>query len=216
MTPALDERRTADGRRRINLTRREREALVQRERVEAAVALFLDISVHRTTQEIAEELGISRKALKTLTKREDFIALYNDHFIELGHDPRLQAIRAGISDLLPHALEQLSKLLVNADTPPSVKRKLGMDILELCGVKPQDPKGSNKRELATFLKEQGATINLNQFNFNVPQQYDEALDDIIEGVIEDIEPTPLVELGDVQGAAQEPATEPDQPDDATP
>jgi|GEM_PF-1187345 len=218
MAEPLDERRTADGRRRIQLTAGERRELVEQERVEAAVALFLDITQHRTTQQIADELGISRKALKTLTKREDFIALYNEHFIELGHDPRLQAIKSGLADLLPHAYDQLAKLLVSPDTPSSVRYNTIKTVFELNGVKPQDPKGSNKRELATFLKDAGATINLNQFNFQIPQEYDEALDNVIEGVIEEVEPMPLIAAGqqfeEVQAREQEP--EPDQPDDDTP
>lgn len=214
--PALDERRTADGRRRINLTARERRDLVQHEMIEAAVALFLDITTHRTTAQIAEELGISRKQLKTITNKEEFIELYNEHFIELGHDPRLHAVRAGLADLLQPAFTALSGLITDDSTPKSVLRRAVMDILELNGIKPQDPKGSNKRELAEFLKDAGAAIQLNQFNFTIPQEYDDALGDVIEGVIEEIEPTPLIELGDVQGEAQEPETEPDPPDDATP
>ena len=196
----LDVRRTADGRRRINLTRDERADLVRQERVEAAVALFLDITTHRTTQQIAEELGITRKQLKALTHQQDFIDLYNEHFIELGHDPRLQAVRAGLADLLPHAFDQMSYLLINEDTPASVRLKAVLKVMELNGVRPQDPKGSNKRELAEFLKDAGATLIGTQINYNVPTEYDEALGEVIEGVITEVEPTPLIELGTDIGA----------------
>ena len=206
MTLPLDERRTADGRRRINLTRAERFELVERERVEAAVALFLDITVHRTTQEIADELGISRKQLKKLTQRDDFIALYNEHFIELGHDPRLQAIKSGIADLLPIAFEELQKLLVGPNTSPSVRRKAIMDIFDLNGVKPADPKGSNKRELAEYLKEVGAQVTLNQFNFQIPQDYDQALNDLEEGIVDEEEPDVLT----IEGVFRDEETGPDQ------
>lgn len=191
----LEQRRTADGRRRITLTRRERDDLVRQELIESAVFLYLDIHTHRTTQAIADELGITRKQLKTLTMHEDFITIYNDYFMELGHDPRLLRYREAISDLLPDAFDQIEKLITGAGTKDSTKLKACLKVFEYCGMKPVELKGSDRRELAEFLGEAGATLHLTQVNVEAgatvnvgnPPEHEEALELALAGEIRDVE-----------------------------
>jgi len=167
MTPntetPLEQRRTTDGRRRITLTTQERKDFERQELIEGAVSLYLDIHTHRTTQDMADELGLTRKQLKDLTHHEDFIAVYNDHFMELGHDPRLMRYREAISDLMPLAYQELEHLLKHRSTKDSTKIRAIFKVFELCGMKPVELKGSDRRELAEFLNETG-TVNLTQIN----------------------------------------------------
>jgi len=182
----FDERRTDDGRRRIQLTNRERQELVERKLIEGAVALYLNLNAKLTNAQIADELGITKKQLKRLTNTELFVELYNEHFIELGHDPRLKAVKSAITDLLPDAYEQMGNLLRSANTPGGTKARLIMDIFKLCGIRPADPQTSDKRELAEFLKEQN--INIKELHVhNVPDSYQAALERAEEGDVEEYE-----------------------------
>jgi hypothetical protein len=201
-----------DGRRRIQLTQSERDTLVHQEMVERAIALYLDLTTHRTTRQIAEELGITRSQLKELTNEQAFIEKYQEHFTELGHDPRLSAVREGIADLLPVAFETLATMLESPDTPEGIRAKLVMKVLELNGIKPVAPKGSDKRELAEFLKDAGATVNLtkiDQMNVNVPQAYEADMAETVEGVCH--EPQSLNAPAEISGAGN---STPQQPGDA--
>lgn len=152
VTGALDENRKADGRRKISLTKGDRRALTRQARVEAAVALFLDLETGRTWTEIAAELGISVMALKDLTKTEEFIACYNQHFAELGHDPRLRSSQAALTDMLPEAVKQLKAMLTDAATPAGVRLKAIERVIQLNGMTAQQQQKSDQGELAQFLR----------------------------------------------------------------
>jgi len=190
----LEQRTDARGRRRVTLTRREREDLRRHELIEAAVALYQDLETHRTVQEMADELGITKKMLKDLTHHEDFIAVYNDHFQELGHDPRLMRIREAFSDLMPLAYAEFEKLITNNRTPPTTKLKAILKLFDYCGMKPAQLKGSDRRELAEFLTE-AATVNLTQVNVEAGgtvnlgemAEHEAALDRALAGEIRDTE-----------------------------
>jgi len=182
----FDEHQTADGRRRIQLTTQEREDLAESRLIEGAVALYLNLDDRLTNAQIAEQLGITPKQLKRLTNTELFARVYNDHFIELGHDPRLKAVRSAMTDLLPDAYNQMKELLTDRDTPAGTRHRLIMDIFKLCGIRPSDPQVSDKRELAEFLKEQN--INIQELHVhNIPQDYRVALERAQEGEVEEYE-----------------------------
>ena len=185
-TGPLAERRLPDGRRRINLRGDERSRLARQEMIERAVALFLDLERGRTWAEIASELGISVVTLKKLTKEKEFEEVYNQHFVELGHDPRLQATKAALVDLLPLAVRRLKGLLTEGTTPPTVLLNAIKEVMHYNGLAEAKGAGSDKRELADFLKEanvQIGEVNLNQTNI-VPAEYRQYVDDLqqpIEG-----------------------------------
>src|SRR5512144_798976 len=92
----LNDRLLPDGRRAIKLRSDERTTLQQENMIETAVAMFLDLENEHTWEEIASALGISVPTLKKLTKSQAFIDKYNEHFADLGHDPRLKAGQAAL------------------------------------------------------------------------------------------------------------------------
>lgn len=177
----LDERRTVDGKRKLMLTQSERDVLTEHQTIERAVTLYLDLEEAKSQREIAQELGMTVKQLKYMTQSEEFKIIYEDYFSELGHDPRLKATRAGLVDLLPLAHARFRGLLESTTTPATVLLKAVEKVLELNGVKPQASKISDRKELAEFLD--GNSLNLTQINITVPDQYDEALGDVIAGQV---------------------------------
>ncbi len=185
----LSERRKADGRRRIRLNEQERGLFFERQLVERAVAMFLDLERAYSWREISQELGLSIRQLKDLTKSELFNDVYNEHFQELGHDPRLKASQAAITDLLTTAVNQLKSLLIAPDTPASVRYNAIVKVLELNGITAQKGGANDKQQLANFLKEAG--VNLTQNNVEtmvvqVPQEYQRGIqryEETIDGEI---------------------------------
>jgi Trp operon repressor len=173
----LDERRTADGKRKLMLTEAERESLVQNQLIERAVSLYLDLEEARSQRDIADELGLTVKQLKYMTQSEQFKEKYEEYFSELGHDPRLKATRAGLVDLLPLAYSRFRGLLESTQTPATVLLKAVEKVLELNGVQQQVGKVSDRKELAEFL----GGANLTQINITVNEEYQEALEDVIDG-----------------------------------
>ena len=184
---ALSERRKSDGRRRIRLNEEEREAFFERQQVERAVTMFLDLEHAYSWREISQELGLSIRQLKDLTKSDLFNDVYNEHFQELGHDPRLKASQAAITDLLTTAVNQLKQLLIAADTPASVRYNAIVKVLELNGITAQKGGANDKQQLANFLKEAGVNLTQNNTQNNITvqvpeeyrqgiQQYEETID----------------------------------------
>jgi hypothetical protein len=175
----LDERRTADGKRRLMLNQEERNILAEHQLIEQAVGLYLDLEEARSQREIAAELDLTVKQLKYLTQSEEFKAIYEEYFSDLGHDPRLKATRAGLVDLLPLAHARFRGLLQSSDTPATVMLKAVEKVFELNGVKPQASQVSDRKELAEFLGKNN--LHLTQINFNVPGEYADALEEVVEG-----------------------------------
>jgi len=180
VTGVLSERIRPDGKRRIKLTRAERGELTQQRLVEASAALFLDLSVSRTWNEIAQELGISPQKLRDITKSEQFELAYSALFAELGHDPRYKAAQAGLMDLLPKSIRVLDEILCNVTEKTADRLKaIGM-ITRLTGVELQ-PKAndSDRQEFVAFLVK-------NEYHIDpagIPDEYRNALEkyQIIEG-----------------------------------
>jgi DNA-binding CsgD family transcriptional regulator len=171
-TGALAERKTATGQRRIHLTSAERETFQTQEMIERAVALYLDIYDRHSTQEIAEELGISVYQLRNLIRSEEFERVYNEHFLELGHDPRLQATRSAMVDLLPDSMSALKEVLTGTSNAAKVQAvKLVWDYV---GLQKPDFPDSDRKEAIEFLKEEG--IKVVNMNINLPTEYGEVLE----------------------------------------
>lgn len=155
----LADRTRPDGRRALSLTNDERRAFQRQQLVEAAVALFLDIETGHSWEEMARELDISVTALKDLTKTEDFMAAYDAHFVELGHDPRLKVTQQAIADMLPKAITELRRMLINPSTPETVRLNVIKEVFRLGGLQEPTPAKSDKQELADFLKDVGIEID---------------------------------------------------------
>lgn len=170
----LDERRKPDGRRRIQLAKRERAAIQRTRLIEQAVVLFLDLENHRKWSEIADELGVSLNQLKDLTKSQEFEEAYDKMLNDIGHDPRYKAVQAGLVDLLPRALSTLESLLTTA--PPTVKLQAVQTILKATNLSIKPPEAQNDRdELVAFLANRKIDVNL---NVHLPAEYAAVMEDV--------------------------------------
>jgi hypothetical protein len=208
VTGALAARIMPDGRRKIKLNNQERAIFSKSQQIETAVRLFLDIEQDHTWDEIGAELGISVMALKDLTKTQEFIDRYDQHFAELGHDPRLRSAQAVIVDLLPLAVRGLRELLTGGEVPASVRFRAIEKIIELNGIGPAKAGQMDRHELMEFLK--GTNISLTQNNISaaVPlSPYGTNISAYVEGRFSDIEAHEM----SARGAGREaPAPESDE------
>ena len=169
------------GKRKIKLTIKDRKLLKKRKMAEAAAAMFLDLDTPRTWAQIAHELNVGVDMLKDLSKSPEFDNAYNALFAEIGHDPRFRAAQAALSDMLPIANKRLKDLLTDQHTPATALMRAIENVQRLNGlVEPQQP-GSERRELAEFLKNHDININ---FNLGIPQEYTDALNHLQREPIE--------------------------------
>jgi hypothetical protein len=184
--PLADHADPVSGRRHINLNKDERRALANQARIEKAVSLFLDLEADHTWQQIADELHISLQWLRQLTKTKEFMDCYNEHFVELGHDPRLRATQAALADLLPVAFRQLRGLLTRSGVSDTVRLNTIREVLKLNGIEDAPPV-SDKSELAKFLKEANLTVvQNNNVTNNVPAEFAEKIKEYTEGTYTEI------------------------------
>src|SRR5574338_624029 len=182
----LNDRLLPDGRRAIKLRSEERTLLQQEGMIENAVAMFLDLEHEHTWEEISAALGISVPTLKKLTKSQEFLDKYHEHFADLGHDPRLKAGKAALVDMLPTAIRELKGLITDPETPPTVKLGAIKEVIRLNGIEPEGAGQSDNAEFAGFLKKAG--INVGQANITVelPVEYQQAIDSYVDGQYEAI------------------------------
>ena len=207
ITGAMAERRMADGRRRLMPTNAEKRVLLRQRKVEHAVALFLDLQHDHSYEEIARELGFTTMALRNMTKAKDFIDCWNEHFVELGHDPRLRATQAALTDLLPMAIREMKQLLV-AGTP-SVKFAVIKEVIRLNGIDTPKAPHSDTDELKQFLAQN--VINVGTVNVGRPgSEFQNNIDAYTEGRFRDIDSheAAVKKLG--VGATSRSQSDPDQ------
>ncbi len=182
----IGNRETTDGRRRLQLTGDERDEFANRTQIERLVSMFLDLERKFSRQEMCDELEITPRQLKALTNTDSFKEIYDDHIATLGHDPRLQAVQAGLIDLLPEAFGQLKNALTGGDVPWTVKYKAIQDILRLNGIVPKAAVQSDRRELAEFLG--GLGTNVTDLHVHLPEGYDAAAQAAEKGEVVTVEP----------------------------
>ena len=209
LTGPMADRSYPDGRRRLQLGQRERMDLARHARAEAAVSLFLNLNRRWTWREMAEELNLSVSGLKDLTKSQEFQEIYNAHFAELGKDPRLAAVQAAVVEMLPLALQEMEHILTSPNAPASAKVTLIRDIFKTAGIVTPDKGGSERSDLAKFLREHGMAIN-NQTNVQVNNAYADAEamlidpEDIVDGEFMEMpDQPPEIESGDVTPVMEE-------------
>ena len=201
VTGALAERTTALGRRRIKLTKAERQALRRKELASTAAFLFLDLDEARTWKQIADEMGLSAHQLRDLTKSEEFDALYNDLFVELGKDPRYKAAQGALADMLPLAMMELKSLVTDTRTPAGTRLKAIDKIMHLNGVENLQPQSSDRQELVQFLINNN--INIEAVGVPLPDMYQEQMEEVVDAEFIDQtndnlpeEPTPALPEGE--------------------
>lgn len=153
--------------RAIGLKKKERLALQRRKQIEEAIAYFLDIETHLTWQQIADKMGISYQTLVAISKTPEFNDIYAQHYIQIGHDPRLVATQAAIVDLLPVALGELRKILTGDDISPTAKLGAIKEIIRVSGIESRQTASTDRNELTQFLTQAG--VNIEQLNVSVPR-----------------------------------------------
>ena len=184
VTGAMAERRMADGRRKLMPSHKEKTALMRQRNVEAAVALFLDLEHDHSYEEIARTLGFSTVTLRKLTKSQEFMDCWNEHFIELGHDPRLRATQAALTDMLPMAIREMKQLLLTA--PPNVRFAVIKEVIRLNGIDTPKAPHSDTDELKQFLTAQNVNI-VGTMNINPGAEYQKNIEAYQEGRFSDID-----------------------------
>jgi hypothetical protein len=187
------------------LSAEERATLTRQQLIEHAIVLYLDTTAPHTQASVAQELGLSLEALKTLTRSDDFMDTYNLHFTDLGHDPRLKASQAAIADMLSPAIRRLKHLLEDDQTPPSVQLKAIEMVLKLGGIEQPKPAQNDKKDLAAFLEKAAPGVNIENMmimNNPMPPEYQDPFafsrDDTIEVIPTEV-PTPegILEEGQI-------------------
>jgi hypothetical protein len=142
--------------------------------IDRMVSRYLDIRQYRTRSEMAAELGLTSAQFYYLTRSDDFIKAYNEHFIELASDPTIKAVRHKlVEDLLPRAFVTLGNLLNTANSE-NVRLKAALEVIKLSGITPVESSDNERRDAANFLKEKGIEINVAVAN--VPPEYRSAMD----------------------------------------
>lgn len=183
---SLNDRLLPDGRRAIKLRSDERSLLQQESMVETAVAMFLDLEHEHTWTDISAALGISVPTLKKLTKSQEFLSKYNEHFADLGHDPRLKAGQAALIDMLPTAVRELKNLITNPETPPTVKLGAIKEVIRLNGIEPESTGQSDNAEFAGFLKAAGLGIEQANLTVQLSADYQKHIQNYIDGEFNEI------------------------------
>ena len=181
VTGALAERLDGRGRRRIKLTKSERETLRRKELASTAAFLFLDLDEARTWKQIAEEMELSPHQLRDLTKTEEFDLAYDALFVELGKDPRYKAAQGALADLLPLAMAELKHLLTDGRTPAGTRLKAIDKIMTLNGMANLAPQASDRQELVAFLVKN--EINIDAVGVPLPEMYQDHMEDVIEAEV---------------------------------
>ena len=169
------------GRRKISLTKAERQDLWRQQLAEAAAALFLDLEKKHKWKDIAAELDISLNTLRDITKSKEFDTAYNALFAELGHDPRYRAAQAHLSDMLPTAIYELGRIVDGSSgAAPSIQLRAITKVIELNGLTGHDNAVTSREDLAQFLQDMRVAASPKVVP---PEEYQQAMDDagIVDG-----------------------------------
>jgi hypothetical protein len=192
----LAKRMTKDGRRRLQLNQNEKQELRTSAMIDSLVFMMLDLSEDSLTySEMAEELDITVAQLKNLTRTEEFQDRWNERFMQLGTDPRVQATHAHIVELLPMAFTALKDGITDPDVPWTAKRDFIFKVFDLSGIERPENIRNDRKEAENFLSELGDHED-GQIVITVPTSYVEAMekfnqpqddDDVVEGEVREVE-----------------------------
>ena len=189
-TGPLADRKDSRGRRRLSLNDQERQEMQKSLMLDRLVLMYLDIERKWTSPEMAEELGITVPQLHNLTRTQGFEERWNEHFLELGRDPRIRVTQARIPELLPAAFLTMQKALLDDDVPWTARTRMVEKVLELAGIEKPKAIYSDRKEYEEYMKERGQENVV----ISIPAQFAKTMrqykgEDIIEGEVTEIDPT---------------------------
>jgi len=200
----LAKRKTADGHRRLRLNKQEKTDMIEQRRMETLVAMILTTEDDAPTyREIAEELDMSVASMKNLMRTKEFQDVYNDYFIQLGHDPRIQFIQSRIVELLPYVFTQMKTAVTTQETPWTARWQIMQKVLELSGIEKPTNVENDRKEIESFLSNRTGEED-GDIHISIPGKYLEAMGKYKDGedIVEDIVVDDIID-GDYSDVAEE-------------
>ena len=185
-TGPLAERITKDGRRRLQLNKREKQDIVEQQKLNHLVSMVLTLDENSLTyQEMAEELEMTVPEMKNLMRTQAFQDTYNEYFMQLGHDPRVEYIQSRIVELLPYVFVQMQTALTSDDVPWTARWQIMDKVLELSGIERPSNVQNDRKEIEKFLSDRSSSDD--NIQITIPGKYMEAMQKYREGkdIVED-------------------------------
>lgn len=177
---AIAQRIKQDGRRRLKLNSEERAELRDALLIDRLVLMILTLDeTSLSYEEMAEELGITIAQLKNLTRTEAFQERYNQHFMQLGQDPRVEVTQSRIVELLPQVFLQMEEGLRNPDVPWTAKWNIMEKVLELAGIDKPNLVDNERKEIEEFLLNKSESDD--SIQIIIPSKYMETMERYQEG-----------------------------------
>lgn len=177
---AIAQRIKEDGRRRLKLNSEERADLRDALLIDRLVLMILTLDeTSLSYEEMAEELGITTAQLKNLTRTEAFQERYNQHFMQLGQDPRVEVTQSRIVELLPQVFLQMEEGLRNPDVPWTAKWNIMEKVLELAGIDKPNLVDNERKEIEEFLLNKSESDD--SIQIIIPSKYMETMERYQEG-----------------------------------
>ena len=177
---AIAQRIKEDGRRRLKLNSEERAELRDALLIDRLVLMILTLDeTSLSYEEMAEELGITTAQLKNLTRTEAFQERYNQHFMQLGQDPRVEVTQSRIVELLPQVFLQMEEGLRNPDVPWTAKWNIMEKVLELAGIDKPNLVDNERKEIEEFLLNKSESED--SIQIIIPSKYMETMERYQEG-----------------------------------
>ena len=176
----LARRTTEDGRRRLQLNAKERANYRESLLIDRLVLMILTLDENsKTYEEMAEELDITVAQLKNLTRTEEFQERYNQHFMELGQDPRVEITQSRIVELLPQVFLQMQEGLTDPEVPWTAKWKIMEKVLDLAGIDKPDLIDNERKEIEDFLLNKSESED--SIQIIIPGKYVETMEKYNQG-----------------------------------
>ena len=176
----LARRTTEDGRRRLQLNAKERANYRESLLIDRLVLMILTLDENsKTYEEMAEELDITVAQLKNLTRTEEFQERYNQHFMELGQDPRVEITQSRIVELLPQVFLQMQEGLTDPEVPWTAKWKIMEKVLDLAGIDKPDLIDNERKEIEEFLLNKSESED--SIQIIIPGKYMETMEKYNQG-----------------------------------
>jgi hypothetical protein len=178
-TGELANRLTANGKRRLQLNQKEKDELKEKELISSLVVEMLNLDENKTYEEMAEKLDITVPTLKNLTRTKEFEEQWNEHYMQLGKDPRIQLVQSKITELLPMVFVQMREGLIDPDVPWTARWKIMEKVLDLSGIEKPQLQQNDRKEIQSFLKAHSESED--SIQITIPSKYMDAMQKYRDG-----------------------------------